>query len=144
MIGSGEKTHSEFGDRLRNWLELVIRFTNIPCRIQCSRELQMPDQDNMTYVAKLVIREGQYCRLINQDKTSSTHQPLVLPLGRTISAYLYFYITHCRTTTDQHSYVFSSGSDHLGISKNTLNIYWVYKYINWIPRVDSYMEVAPS
>jgi len=97
--------HVEFGIRLRNWLELVIRFTNIPCRIQCSRELQVVDPTAMQYVSKLVLRDGQYCRLINQDKTSSTHQPLLIPLGRSISSYLYLYMTYCRPSTD-HAFVF--------------------------------------
>ena len=105
-VDRGSSTHIAFGLRLRNWLELAMRFTNIPCRIQCSRELQMPEQDGRDYVAKLVLREGQYCRLINQDKTAASHQPLLLPLGRSLSAYLYLYITYCRTA--DHPYVFET------------------------------------
>lgn len=104
LTPTNEQPHLEFGIRLRDWLELAIRFTNIPCRIQCSRELQM-DTPSTTYVCKLVLRDGQYCRLINQDKTSSSHQPLLIPLGRSLSAYLYFYMTYCRPETD-HPFVF--------------------------------------
>jgi hypothetical protein len=105
LDGKPGATHSEFGPRLRNWLELVIRFTNIPCRIQCTRELQMPDETAVTYVSKLVLRDGQYCRLINQDKTAESHQPLLIPLGHTLSTYLYFYMTYCRPQVE-HSFVF--------------------------------------
>jgi hypothetical protein len=101
-------SHIEFGIRLRNWIELAMRFTNIPCRVQCSRELQMPETDNVdrVYVAKLVLRDGQYCRLINQDKTATSHQPLLLPLGRLLSAYLHVYISYCRPVTLDHPFVF--------------------------------------
>jgi hypothetical protein len=105
MISVVGGTHVDFGIRLRNWLELAIRFTNIPCRIQCTRELQMADITTSTYVAKLIARDGQLCRMINNDKTSSSHQPLLIPLGRSLSVYLYFYTTHCRPETD-HSFVF--------------------------------------
>jgi hypothetical protein len=105
MSSIGTDKHVDFGIRLRNWLELAIRFTNIPCRIQCTRELQMPDVTNSTYVAKLIAREGQLCRMVNNDKNSSSHQPLLLPLGRSLSVYLFFYMTHCRPDSD-HSFVF--------------------------------------
>lgn len=113
--------HVEFGLRLRNWLELSIRFTNIPCRIQCTRQLQMPDQAEPNYVAKLVLRDGQYCRLINQDKTASSHQPLLLPLGPSLSAYVYLYLTWCRTS--QHPFVFETrrGNQWLRPSRDLKN-----------------------
>ena len=101
-------THVAFGMRLRNWLELVIRFTNIPCRIQCTREMELSTSTSLIYVSKLVVRDGQYCRLINNDKSSKTHQPLLLPLGRCLSIYLYIYLTYCRPPTAQHSFVFCS------------------------------------
>jgi hypothetical protein len=101
----GTDKHIDFGIRLRNWLELAIRFTNIPCRIQCTRELQMPDVTNSTYVAKVTMRDGQFCRILNQDKIASSHQPLLIPLGRSLSVYLYFYMTYCRPDSD-HSFVF--------------------------------------
>ena len=101
--------HLDFGVRLRNWIELAMRFTNVPCRIQCSRELQMSSLDtegDLAYVTKLVLREGQYCRLINQDKTASTHQPLLIPLGRLLSAYLHIYLKYFRPDTRDHTFVF--------------------------------------
>jgi hypothetical protein len=100
--------HATFGIRLRNWLELVIRFTNIPCRIQCTREMQLPSSSTMDYVSKLVLREEQYCRILNRDKSSFSHQPLLIPLGRFISTYLHIYITYCRPKVE-HSFVFCSG-----------------------------------
>ena len=102
-------THSEevlvFGVRLRNWLELAIRLTNIPCRIQCTRELRTVEHTGLDYVSKLVLRDGQYCRLINQDKSATSHQPLFLPLGANLSAYLHIYLAYGRPPTD-HTYVF--------------------------------------
>jgi hypothetical protein len=106
-IQSANSTIETFGLRLRNWIELSIRFTNIPCRIQCTRELCMPSQDGHSYVSKLVEREGQYCRLINQDKTKHSHQPLLLPIGSIISTYLSFYINECRPVANpDHNFVF--------------------------------------
>ena len=103
----GQTDHGTFGIRLRNWLELVIRFTNIPCRIQCTREMEVPASSSLTYVSKLVLRDGQYCRLLSNDKCSSSHQPLLIPLGRFISTYMYIYLTYCRPVVDHH-FVFCS------------------------------------
>mgnify|MGYP006126748417 FL=1 len=102
------KPSPEFCERLRNWLELALRFTNIPCRIQCSRDLEMPETTSTTYVAKLTVRDGQYCRLINQDKTAGSHQPLLLPMGPLLSAYMYVYLTYCRGKTAEDGFVFRS------------------------------------
>jgi hypothetical protein len=68
----------------------------------------MPEVDGVdrAYVTKLVLREGQYCRLINQDKTAASHQPLLLPLGRLLSAYLHVYISYCRPVALDHPFVF--------------------------------------
>jgi hypothetical protein len=102
---SSQSIASTGNTRLRNWLELALRFTNIPCRIQCTRELCLPSQEGYDYVSKLVIRDGQYCRLINQDKTASSHQPLLLPIGPNLSAYLFFYLHLARPKVD-HNFVF--------------------------------------
>ena len=98
--------HVDFGVRLRNWLELAIRYTNIPCRIQCTRELKLENDLCQNYVCKLVLRENMFCRMINQDKVGSSHQPLLIPLGSMLSAYLHFYITRCRPDTADHGFVF--------------------------------------
>ena len=103
ILPAEKGSHVDFGLRLRNWIELSIRFTNIPCRIQCSRELQMDGPSS--YVCKLVRRDSQFARMIFMDKTASSHQPLLLPLGRSLSAYLFIYMTHCRPETD-HNFVF--------------------------------------
>ena len=110
LVVEQEPRHTEedlqFGVRLRNWLELAMRFTNIPCRIQCSRELCLPDSPELDYVSKLVQRDGQYARLINQDKSAASHQPLLLPLGRLLSAYMHAYLRYGRPPTAVHSRVF--------------------------------------
>ena len=85
-----------FGVRLRNWLELALRFLNVPCRIQCSRFMCLPETTALDYVCKLVRRDGQYARLINQDKSCASHQPLLLPLGHTLSAYMHVYLVYGR------------------------------------------------
>jgi hypothetical protein len=91
---------------LRCWLEISMRFCNVPMRVQCSREL-VEGVAISTYVAKLVARDGQYCRLISQDKIADAHQPILLPLGRLLSSYLAFYLTFCRHTSG-NPYVFQS------------------------------------
>jgi hypothetical protein len=96
----------DFGTRFRNWIELAIRFTNIPCRIQCTRDMRLPVHSSYTYVSKLVRKNGQFHRLINQDKTRTSHQPLSLPLDSTLSVYLSMYIDHFRPCDTDSDYVF--------------------------------------
>ena len=115
VINRGEQNVEDmyaFGTRLRNWLELAIRFTNIPCRIQCTQDLRNTTYESYDYVAKLICRsDNQYHRLINMDKTgSTTHQPISIPLGRTLSTYLYYYVTYFRPGDTDYVFVTKNGS----------------------------------
>lgn len=86
-----------FGEEhLKPWLDLCIRFTNIPARVQCTIYLQLPSSTDHDYVSKLVLRKGQYVRVINGDKTKHVYQPVAIPLGPILSWYLEFYLRFCR------------------------------------------------
>jgi len=76
------------------WLELALRFTNIPMRVQCSIHLMKPEVTGVDYVAKLVLHGNEYHRVIASDKTQA--QPLSLPMGVVLSTYMHFYIHHCQ------------------------------------------------
>lgn len=100
-----------FGIRLRNWLELAIRFTNIPCRIQCTRDMRTTTYGKYDYVSKLIQHVDQYHRLINMDKTgSTTHQPISIPLDKTLSMYLYYYVTYFRPGDSDYVFVTKNGT----------------------------------
>jgi hypothetical protein len=88
----------EFGiTHLRNWLDLVLRFCNVPCRVQVTNRLKLEDcTDDDGYVSKLVRHKEQYSRLINRDKTAASRQPISIPMGPIISSYMHFYLTQCR------------------------------------------------
>jgi hypothetical protein len=86
-----------FGMQLRCFIELGLRFTNVPLRIQCTRGLQSWDASAVhTHVSKLVLHPGFFARSILHDKTGRTTQTISIPMCRTLSGYLLFYILHCR------------------------------------------------
>lgn len=87
-------------EHFKPFLELLMRFANIPCRIQITKNLLLPNDQTSHYVAKLVRCGNQYTRLIHQDKVQVSHVPLAIPLGFTISCYLELYIQFCRPNTD--------------------------------------------
>lgn len=90
---------------LRPWLELALRFTNIPMRVQCSSHLMMPHVTEQDYVAKLVLHGNEYHRVIATDKTQA--QPLSLPMGAVLSTYMHYYIQHCQASPSS-KYVFQT------------------------------------
>ena len=101
-----DKAHSqsellEFGKSLRCWLDLAMRFTNVPTRIQCTigllSHLASPraTRDN-AYVARLVLRGENFVRILNKDKVGNFIEPVEIPLCTTISIYMYFYLKFCR------------------------------------------------
>ena len=88
----------EFGKGLRCWIDLAMRFTNVPTRIQCTIELlshTVPSTKD--YVARLVLRGEVFVRVLNKDKVGKYYEPVEIGLCKTISCYLYFYINYCRT-----------------------------------------------
>ncbi len=98
----------EFGLRhLRYFIELGLRFTNVPCRIECTKQLVMPDYVGSDFVCKLVIGPKGMSRLINQDKTGKSTLTVSVPIDPFLTNYLMFYITYCRTDPES-PYVFQS------------------------------------
>ena len=90
------KTSEKCATRLRNFIEICMRFINVPQRIQCSVGMVLPECNSTDYVCKLVKHGDGYGRLIHADKVQKTHQPIALPLGTTISTYIEFYLCFCR------------------------------------------------
>jgi hypothetical protein len=98
----------QFGLRhLRYFIELGLRFTNVPCRIECTKQLVMPDYVGSDFVCKLVISPKGMSRLINQDKTGKCTLTVPVPVDPFLTSYLMFYITYCRVKPDS-PYVFQS------------------------------------
>ena len=94
-----------FGMGLRCFIELGIRFTNVPMRIQCTRHLEMWDSappgrtgggGGDSYVSKLVLHGGHFARNVLHDKTGRTTQAVTIPMCEHLSGYLLFYAVHCR------------------------------------------------
>lgn len=86
-----------FGNiHLKCWLELLIRFTNVPLRIQGTTGLVMPDYKGMDYISKLSIGTHRIYRIVNRDKLGDYKQIVRIPLDEISSGYMMFYITYCR------------------------------------------------
>ncbi len=67
----------EFGTKLRCWLDLMIRFINIPMRIQATKELHLGFPFRQTdasehHVARLLYENGIFTRLFMFDKVGKT------------------------------------------------------------------------
>ena len=86
----------QFGLQLRCFLDLAIRFTNVPMRVQCTKCLHAPHSANDQFVSKLVRHGHSYYRVIHLDKTTASHVPVKIPVGTNINAYLWFYLQYCR------------------------------------------------
>ena len=117
---------STFALELRNWLELVMRFTSIPLRIQCSQFMVVPSHETSDYICKLVYDPFTctYSRIVNRDKTQTTHQPLSIPVGFHIDPYMAFYMRECRPLLNPRvPYVFVSkrGKTWTRASRNLKN-----------------------
>lgn len=91
----------KFGvDHLRCWIDLCLRFCNVPCRMQVTSHMVLPDHDSGDFVSKLSYRKSQFVRIVNLDKTCKVHQPLSIPVGPYISWYIEFYLRYCRPTSE--------------------------------------------
>ena len=101
---------------LRPWLELALRFTNIPMRVQCSSHLLMPSATDQDYVSKLVLHGNEYHRVIATDKTQA--QPLSLPMGMVLSTYLHFYIHHCQASASKFVFQTKTGRQWVKTSRD--------------------------
>lgn len=122
VIQYGTTTPEEkvkFGLQLRCWIDLCMRFSNIPCRIQATKDMVLPSSGMKNPVAKLVKGDhGGYSRLIAFDKVGNSHQPISLPLGSTLSAYLQFYVEHCRHGDSDYVFVTKRGKHWIKASRD--------------------------
>lgn len=114
------RTMVTFGcDHLRPWIELVMRFANIPCRIQITKNLLLPTSKQTTYVSKLVRHANHFSRIIVHDKVKESFQPVMIPLDATISAYLELYLAFCRPqSTTEYVFTTKSGAQWRQASKD--------------------------
>jgi len=93
-------------EELRCFIEVALRFCNVPSRMQVTQYLVTPDTKKTKYVAKLVVGRRQYMRLIYQDKVGKVTHPVRIPCGPVISMYLFFYLRYCRPDSTNTEYVF--------------------------------------
>jgi hypothetical protein len=102
-----KKSLVSFGcEELRCFIEIALRFCNVPSRMQVTQYLLMPDTSRDRYVAKLTVGRRQYARVVYQDKVGKVTQPIAIPCGPIISMYIFFYIRYCRVETDTCDHVF--------------------------------------
>jgi hypothetical protein len=97
-----------FTKKLRNWLELCLRFINVPLRIQCSINMVMSDAENDDYkaVCKLDKLPTGYTRIVIRDKVQQSHQPVHINVPDVLNPYIHFYLIHCRTANENSNFVF--------------------------------------
>ena len=88
-------------NELRCWIEAVLRFANVPCRMQITQHMRMPSSSFRDFVSKLSVGSNQFLRLIFQDKVGKTAQPISIPCGPIISMYIMFYIKYCRPSPNK-------------------------------------------
>ena len=91
----------EFGLELRCFIDLMLRYNDVPLRVQNTESLYCKELDSTPnergrQVCTLVLERGLYWRVIDMDKVGRTHMPLKLPLGKTASALIWFYLKYCR------------------------------------------------
>jgi hypothetical protein len=100
---------------LRNWLELSMRFVDVPMRIQCSKYLRIPrapgTPEAYDFVSRLEKLPAGYARVICRDKVQKSHQPVQIPLPPRLNPYMHAYLTLCWPVVAKGSpYVFTSGT----------------------------------
>jgi hypothetical protein len=94
-----EKELQHFGTyKLRYFVELGMRFSNVACRVQCTINLVDDTYEKDDYVCKMLIRENHIVRLVNKDKIGKYANPTPIPLDPYLSGYLLFYYKYCRNT----------------------------------------------
>jgi hypothetical protein len=94
-------------DKLRIFLELAMRLTNVPLRVECTKYLRTDKYAGDDFVSKLVLGNQHISRLVMQDKTGKFSQITTVPLDSDLSGYLLFYLKFCRPKPES-SYVFQS------------------------------------
>jgi hypothetical protein len=102
----------DFGNQeMKCWIELVIRFTNTPLRIQVTTGLVGPDAQHRDFVSQLAIGAHSVQRIVQNDKLGTHKQIVAVPLDDVASGYLLFYYTYCRPDPSS-PYVFQSVQGH--------------------------------
>lgn len=98
-------------NHLRCWVELAIRFTNVPTRVQVTRDMVGPDDRSDNVVSRLVIGQGGLSRVIQNDKLGNKKQCTSIPLDDVTSGYLLFYYLICRPNPSSHHVFQTSGGN---------------------------------
>jgi hypothetical protein len=104
-----ESQLENFGfEKLMPFIELSLRFQNLPARIQCSVFLEHPESTSSVFVSKLSYNNDgtTYKRIFSQDKVSGIYPSTSIPIDVVISAYISFYLEFCSKRDTK--YVFSS------------------------------------
>jgi hypothetical protein len=80
-----------FGLNFMCWLDLVLRFCDVPCRMQVTQDMVLDSEEN--FVSKLGRdHQGEYYRIVDADKVGKWTQPVKIRVGLVVSAYLWFYL----------------------------------------------------
>ena len=107
---SQKNVPSEKCHELKCWLALAMLVCSVPLRIQCTIGLLVPSSKKTDYISKLVQHGTRFSRLINKDKVGGFSQVQGLPLDGIISAYMAFFVLHCRHKTADNDLVFQTRS----------------------------------
>jgi uncharacterized C2H2 Zn-finger protein len=121
----------KFGaDSLRPFLELSLRFTNVPLRVQCS--IGLVDRDEQDYICKLVRipSMGTYGRLVSSDKVQNYAQPTLIPMDADLSAYMFFYLNYCRVDVNSPIVFQTANGKRWKTASHDIKIYLEARGIN--------------
>lgn len=97
-----QKKWETWGLKFRCFVELLLRYTGIPWRVQASQSLYCAELDDnpearpARQVCRLTRRRGTYYRIMDFDKVGKTHMPLSIPVDDITNLYLFFYLKYCR------------------------------------------------
>ena len=91
---------------VRLWLDVLIKLTNAPNRLQCSVQLQLPRTETLSPVARLIYQHPtELERVFFMDKVGKLRRmPVSIPLGPDLSLFLAAYIL--RFTPAKCTFVF--------------------------------------
>lgn len=93
---------------LRNFLELSLRFVDVPLRIQCSISLTTAPIG----VASLQKHPSGYVRVVILDKNQDSHDPIALPVPRVLQPYLSAYMQMRTELKIDSEFVFVNRAGH--------------------------------
>ena len=87
------------------WLELCLRFVDVPMRIQASIGM-VKSTTTGDFISKLEVLPDGFARVVSQDKVKSSHQPIMLKTPKLLNPYLYIFLE--RFSDKKSPFVFSS------------------------------------